>query len=380
MTVQHLHSQTAPFLRRIFIDGDLCWPTGDEELSGDNFFRDLCSQGMVPILYRTVSASDNRDLFPGQLLAQMKSYSMHHAAMEILSEMDISNLLTEMAGIGVQPLLIKGTPLSHTLYPAPGLRPRCDTDMLIAGAERSRVTDLLTGMGYQALHGGGGEYLSSQMSFSRPDSHGQNHSYDIHWQLSNNNRAFSRAFGDDRLFASAIPVPTLGKYARTMNHGNALLYACFHRAGHFSHSGDRLIWLYDIHLLCQTLSEEEVHDFCSRARELTITGLCIDAVTVARSWFGTKLPPELELLLREDSGAEASNLYLKTGREDGIKNHALLELAGMPDWREKFKFLLQNAFPPVKYMLWRYNTEQKLLLPWLYLKRLLEGVFIFLRK
>ena len=38
---------------------------------------------------------------------------------------------TGLDNIGIHPLLIKGTPLSYSLYPTSGLRPRCDTDFLI---------------------------------------------------------------------------------------------------------------------------------------------------------------------------------------------------------------------------------------------------------
>jgi hypothetical protein len=379
MTVEHLHPATGSFLCRIFIDGDLTWPVG-EELSEDVFFKDVCGQGMAPLLFGRVAAAGNSSEFPAELVARLRAYTMHHAAKEILSEFDVRRVLSGLAGIGVQPLLFKGTPLSHTLYPAPGLRPRCDTDMLVSESDRQQVAEMMTGLGYQILHEGGAEHISSQMTFSRRDKQGHNYSYDIHWQLSNNNRDFSRAFADDRLFADGIPVPALGQHAITMNHADALIYACFHRAGHFSHSGDRLVWLYDIHLLCQALNDEQVVRFKQRARELAIIALCVDAITVARSWFGTVLLPELESLLDEDAGQEASSMYLESGRNEGIKNHALLQLKGMADWREKVRFLLQNAFPPVKYMLWRYNTEQKILLPWLYLKRFMEGVFIFLRR
>ena len=379
MSVDQIRAESSALLRRIFLNNDSAWPAGSE-LSQDDFFQDVTGQGMAALLYRQLTAGRVDPSFPAELLSRLRSYTMHHAALEVFLEMDLRKVLDGMAGIGVRPLLIKGTPLAQTLYPAPGMRPRCDTDMLIADAERSRVAELLRQMDYTPLHEADADCISSQISFSRQDSRGHTCSYDIHWQLSNNNLAFSQAFADERLFARAVKVPELGEHARTLCHLDALIYACFHRAGHFSHSGDRLIWLYDIHLLCQALNEEEQHAFCDRARELTIVTLCSDAISTSRSWFGTVLPPVLESLLAEDAGQESSARYLQAGRKDGIRNHAVLQLQGMSGWRERCRFLWQNAFPPVQYMLWRYNTEQKRILPWLYLKRLWEGVTIFLRR
>jgi len=161
---------------------------------------------------------------------------------------------------------------------------------------------------------------------------------------------------------------------------DALLFACFHRAGHFSHSGDRLIWLYDIHLLSEALSDDESSAFCDRASELEIVTLCNDAITTAQSWFGTVLTPALESQLGAEAGDESSSVYLQSGRLEGIRNSALLEMKGLPGWGERMKFLSQNAFPPAEYMLWRYGKQQKRVLPWLYFKRVAEGVYIFLRK
>jgi hypothetical protein len=49
-------------------------------------------------------------------------------------------------------------------------------------------------------------------------------------------------------------------------------------------------------------------------------------------------------------------------------------------WVEGLKYLAQNAFPPPGYMKWRYARNNRLVLPWLYLKRLIQGVSILVRK
>ncbi|MCI5211850.1 MAG: hypothetical protein D3910_24420 [Candidatus Electrothrix sp. ATG2] len=247
-------------------------------------------------------------------------------------------------------------------------------------ADRKKIAGLMKQLRYTALHEAEADYINTQMCYSRQTGHGISCSYDIHWQMSNCNRQFSREFADGKLFKHAEAIPSLGENARALSTVDALIYACFHRAGHFAHSGDRLIWLYDIHLLCQALNEQETTAFCQRAKKLKIIALCVDAITMTRFWFGTVLSQEFEVFVQEEAEEDTSALLLGTDRNDGIRKHTLLELKGFSTWRERLSFLTQNAFPPAEFMLWRYNQKNTLLLPWLYLRRFAEGVFIFLRK
>ncbi len=198
--------------------------------------------------------------------------------------------------------------------------------------------------------------------------------------MSNCNRQFSRDFADGKLVENAEAIPVLGENARTLSKVDALIFSCFHRAGHFSHSGDRLIWLYDIHLLCQALTGQEVEAFCRRVKELQIISLCADAITTAQSWFGTVYSEELKVFLQERTENEAAAQLLGSGRRDGIRKQTLLELKGLSTWQERCAYIVQNLFPPPAFMLWRYQKEGKIVLPWLYVRRFAEGLIIFLRK
>ncbi len=375
MTVRNLRTESADLLRCVFSGQNAPWPA---ELSVEVFFQEIAAQGMVPLLFRRISKKEGSG-WPAELLTRLKETSLRQAVVELRLESDLRTLLQAFAEAGIQPLLLKGTALAYSLYPEPWLRPRCDTDLLIAEAEREKAEALLLRLGYQPmLVGTEAEYLGSQKSYSKIGP-GIRFSYDLHWRISNANRQFSRSFADEHLFASAVDIPALGGHARTLSKIDTLLYACFHRAGHFSHSGDRLIWLHDIHLLCLSLIDEEAETFCAKARRLEIITLCADAIAVAQSWFNTALSqPLTDLMQTKMEGETFSSLLRPGGRQVGIKNHALLELQGLPNWRERIRFLFQNAFPPPEFMRWRYSKTSPL--PLLYLKRFTEAVHIFLKR
>lgn len=374
MSIPNLHLETADLLRRVFSGQDAPWPA---DLSAEVFFQETAAQGMAPLLFRRISKQNCSD-WPSDLLARLKETALRQAAAELRVEADLRTLLQAFAQAGIQPLLLKGTALAYSLYPEPWLRPRCDTDLLVAEAEREKAAALLQGMRYAPLLEENMDYVSAQKSYSKTGP-GIRFNYDLHWQISNTNRQFSRSFADEHLIAAAVPVSALGEHARTLSKIDSLLYACFHRAGHFSHSGDRLIWLHDIHLLCQSLTDEEAETFCAKARRLEITALCADAIAVTKSWFNTELSARLAALTQEKTDKETFASLLKPGgRQVGIKHHALLELKALPTWQERIRFLFQNAFPPPEFMRWRYNETSPL--PLLYLKRFAEAVYIFLKR
>ncbi|WP_420209359.1 nucleotidyltransferase family protein [Candidatus Electronema sp. JC] len=374
MSIPNLRPESVDLLRRMFSGQKTPWSA---DISADIFFQETAAQGMAPLLFRKISKQDCSD-WPPDLLARLKETALRQAAAELLLEADLRALLHAFADAGIEPLLLKGTALAYSLYPEPWLRPRCDTDLLVAEAEREKAAALLQGMGYETLLEENMDYVSAQKSYSKTGP-GIRFSYDLHWQISNTNRQFSRSFADEHLFAAAVSVPSLGEHARTLSKIDSLLYACFHRAGHFSHSGDRLIWLHDIHLLCQSLTEAEAETFCAKARRLEIRALCADAIAVSKSWFSTKLPEQLATLMEAKTNNETFAALLKPGgRQVGIKHHALLELRALPTWRERIRFLFQNAFPPPEFMRWRYSETSPL--PLLYLKRFAEALYIFLKR
>ncbi|CAK8721077.1 Putative nucleotidyltransferase [Candidatus Electrothrix gigas] len=383
--VRGMHPESAKLLAQVFIEQEAVWPA---TLSEEIFFQDVVAQGMAPLLFqRLVAARAVTKAWPDNLLLRLRKTALQQAAFEVIAERDLRHLLSAFADIHVYPLLLKGTPLSYTLYPELGLRPRCDTDILIPAKDQSKVKAFMKKMGYTPLHEAQVEYINTQMSYAKKNIQGITCRYDVHWQVSNCNRQFSQDFGQDfangNIFTQAEPIPVLGENARTLSKVDAFIFACFHRAGHFSHSGDRLIWLYDIHLFCQKITEAESKQFYERAQELEILSLCADAIETAQSWFGPVCSQTLQAVMqegKEKNAEEASYQLLGNNRNDGIKRMTLLELQGLPSWPKRFLYIVQNLFPPPDFMLWRYQEEKRILLPWLYIRRFTEGLRILLSK
>jgi len=377
--VEAVSASVETHLKQIFKGNDSDWLEEDDVIA-DEFLDALNFHGLTPVFWNWINQHGFCKDWPVSLLSAMKNVAMQEATSDLLLELELKKVLQDMDDIGIHPVLIKGTPLSYTLYPSPGLRPRCDSDLLIAKEDMPKVSELMEQLGHKINYDVDAEFISTQSTFAKQSMLGQLLAYDIHWQSNNHSRSFSDNLNYSHLLSTSKTIPRLGKNARTPDKIDALLLACFHRAGHFSHMGDRLIWLYDIHLLVGALDEHQFDLFYQKAKKMAILTICSDAILTARDWFNTSLTEAMLELLSKLPASEPSTAYLTTGRQAGIKNHALLELKDLTSVRDKLRYFYQKVFPPVNYMLWRYDTKRIYLLPFLYLYRLVYGVYIFVRR
>jgi hypothetical protein len=298
--------------------------------------------------------------------------SRAQATVDILREQELIRVLQAAAVHGVQPLLMKGTPLAYTHYAASYLRPRCDTDLLIQPDMVGRMQRLLTELGYCRLNGVSGTFITHQCTYVKQDRHGVRHAYDVHWKVSNS-PLFSDLLSYEEWAQRAMPVGGLVNHSCALAPPQALLLACLHRVAHH-HNSERLIWLYDIHLLASRMTCEERTAFIRLATDKQLRAVCGRGLQLAQHCFATLLPEDLMAALYPPDGlaaAEATAGCLQTGQR---RLHIVLaELRALPGWYNKIRLLKEHLFPPPAYLLGRYATTNRALLPVLYCHRVLKG-------
>lgn len=302
------------------------------------------------------------------------------AVIELSRKHQLVCVLNALADCDVNPLLLKGAALGYWLYPSPLLRPRGDTDLLIRSAERTVVNRVLTELGYEKLNAISGEIVTYQCGYATRDRFGIDHLLDLHWRISNT-QLFARAFDYEELKSRSIPIGTLGEHARGLSLADALLHACMHRAHHLHSAiqvhgvprcgGDRLIWLYDIHLLVGAMSSCELAEFAGLAEQKAVRAICRDALLRARQCFNTEICHELLTALARPGPFEPSAAHLLTGSA----RHLMTELRSLPRWRDRATLLREHLFPSGDYIREKYAATGPLWLPVLYLKRVAHGTW-----
>ncbi len=258
--------------------------------------------GVVTLCHHQMTDITIKEQCPDWFCADLKKYTHQLAVSELIQSHELEQVLTEFAQAEIFPILMKGAPLSYTLYPKPYLRERCDTDMLFSDRKQANAArDLLLKRGYQQPNAVSGDFVSHQFACYRTTGTGIVHSLDMHWHL-NNDHFFASAFSFDEFVQQTIPIPGLGENARTLEPVHALLLACMHRVGHLKDgTGERLVWLYDIHLLAGQFSEKQWKVFEELTLDRKLESVCLDSMEASRKAFKTRIPENILHVLRAGS-------------------------------------------------------------------------------
>lgn len=346
--------------------------------------------GVQALLAHQLQQTPAGDDWPIALRQELSRIAANATARDLMRSRELARVLAALAEAGVEPLLIKGAALAYQIYPAPALRSRQDADLLVRESDLSATLGVLAACGYreaQKDRSVSGEPVSAhtQTNYIGRDRFGLVHSFDVHWRVSDT-PLFTDLLGFDELSAQAVPLPPLGPRARGLGRVHALLLACLHRIHHAQepdrgagvpyYGSERLIWLYDIHRLSQALTAPQWAEFIDLAAQKRLGAVCRDGLIAARQALGTRLPEPALGFLSAPGTAEEIPLAWLAGSHG---RRVLTDLRSLPGWRPRLALLRETLFPPAAYMLNRYRTRYRWLLPVLYLHRALSGVWKYSR-
>ncbi|MGH9421635.1 MAG: nucleotidyltransferase family protein, partial [Thermoanaerobaculia bacterium] len=226
--------------------------------------------------------------------------------------------------------------------------------------------------GYTSPLTSGDTLAVRQQSFSRGG-----HVYDVHWNVSNS-AVVRDALPFEEIIDRAIVVPRIAPNAFAPRHADALLLACIHRVAHH-HDTERLIWLYDIHLLREAMTPAEHADFWRKAAERRVVTICDRSIELAGEWFASASHDRASDHIHDDAWtrSEPSAAFLDRGR----RRAAILsgDLKAL-DWRSRLRRLRELALPPVGFMRQSFPSAPTVALPALYVWRGARGVLRLLRR
>jgi hypothetical protein len=310
--------------------------------------------------------------WPADVRAELARAAHSAAATELVRSREIATALDALAQHDVRPILLKGAALAHTVYDAAAVRPRADTDLLIRREDIEVARRVMRQLGYADALQSQGELLFCQFEMIKRDAFGIEHAFDFHWKISTQ-QLFADVLGYAELAAAATPVRTLGAQAIGPGDLHALLLACIHPVMHHRNT-ERLIWLYDIHLLASRLSADGLERFARLAIDKGMRAICARQLRSSAARFGTPLPVRLMASPDEGTASEASAVYLKPGRR---WHHELVHnLRSLPGFRDRLRLLREILLPNPTYLLKSYGATGAwaVALPALYVLRIAQGI------
>ena len=341
------------------------------ESAGEQIIQSAIYHGVAPLLHHFLSHGDTWAEYPKHFRESATLPARQSAAWDLLREWDLGQVLDQLAVAGIQYLLIKGAGLAYTFYEHSYLRERCDADILFPDQSTfDRAWELLDTMGYSRRNTLSGEFVGYQHCCHRLIGHGVHQVLDCHIKI-NDYLFYADAFDFTELYELSVPVPQLAESARTLGPVHALLMACMHRVATIPlGNADRLIWLFDMHLLGQSFSSEQWAQFLALARDRKLCGSCVHSLDTAQLFFPVAVPAKVMAELEQAAEKES----FKPGHEMKRWQYYFFAFKSVPGLRKKARLIREHFVPSADYLMEKYQTTNRFTLPFLYVHRVFAGL------
>lgn len=317
--------------------------TGHQTNLEDFDDEDIALQSKVHCVEQLLTSQLQKGYLTGigkALKSELFSNSHQQAAKDLILNAESKKLVSLLAANDIPFLLLKGTPIAHLYYENTYQRPRCDTDIYLDEVNLDRTIQLLASNDYQLSGLGERKHSSKQFVAIKTSFQSSTVHFDMHWKLSNR-VMFRSTLPFEESLKTAQPVPTLGPKASTLSSIDLMIHACIHRIAHGRNTErNRLIWLYDIHLIAEAMSESELDRFLRTAQQKHVACLCADALSVCENIFKTRLPIGFVKTLRSNSSNERSANLINASKI----RWALADMQSLKGIRQKVVFAKELLF------------------------------------
>ena len=369
------------FLCALLREEQSAWPSGQDEGFAETFLARADYHGVLPLLHHVLKLEWARPLgWPADVLEACHQQAIARTMWELRHQQLLGRVIEALKQVGIQPVLFKGTALAYSLYANPVMRARGDTDFIIPPQTLDAVAEVLAACGFERDTGVEGEVVNYQASFVRQENSEGNHVLDVHWRI-NNSQILAKLFTYEELLSKSIPLPRLSPHARAVSATHALLLACMHRATHKQnpyyvdgtayYSGDRLVWIYDVHLLAAGFSRRDWDGLVRMAQEKGLCAVCMEGFNLSRTYFRTEIPDFVLAALKGHEKTETVARYF----DSGAWGQQWMDFCAIPGVSGKLRFLAETLFPPADYMRKKYPQARPGWLVWLYIRRAVGGTF-----
>lgn len=327
-----------------------------------------------PLLYRALG---DRDILPPALVETLR---WDHRLTAVYNHLFLDALavaLRALADAGVAVIVLKGAALAVTVYRDVALRPMVDVDVLIRSADRETACRALQALGYVPVRAEPrpGALLAheSEVELRKPGPHPV--SLDVHWSLFDSPHHQQR-IAMDWFWDSAEPATIAGVPALVLGPEAQILHLCGHLMLH--HAGHGLVWWVDVVEVIRAHAERiDWDELLTQARRSDLhVPVRHVLLELAQHWQAPVPGPVLTRLASERASRADTWVFGQLTRARRSAGRRFwTDLAGMSDWRTRWRFALANLFPSRAYMRERYGIGHPLLLPLYYPYRWLRGLF-----
>jgi len=251
----------------------------------------LKAHWVLPLVYWHAGHVPKKMRPPREVMDTLRGSFQWSRIRTLYMERQLQQLTSAFREAGVRMIVLKGPALARMVYPDTALRAGSDLDILVHPKEMTRSKEILSQLGYTCdarKFGTDVEALSHHEEFTSSQHGQQFRSIELHWKLIR--IGLLQESDVDNLFDNAVQVSADSSTFEALNPVDALIHRALNNA--FMHDGDmRLIWIYDILMLAQSLKEPKEWLLLQNRCVAWRARLAVEvALTLARSWYGLRLP------------------------------------------------------------------------------------------
>jgi hypothetical protein len=338
------------------------------------FVEAACRQHLGPLVYRALHLTDAWDRLSNDVRDRLSRVAAEAVLVDQFRVDADKRIVSALADAGVPSLLFKGAALAQRVYPESWLRPRVDTDLLIRARDREIAAHVFERHGCVRAPRPTGSHVTHQFTYGSTAS-GVPTQYDVHWKIADP-QVFAEVLRYDELARDAVAIAALGPAARAIGDVHALIVACTHRVAHHFDVDD-LLFLYDVDALARRLDDCAWDAAVALASERRVRAVCARGLGLSEQLLGTPVPVRVKQALTAPSADEPTAAYLAGGlrRVDILRS----DLESLSGWCARARLLREHVLPSPAYIRASYGRRSALLLPALYVHRIVRGAFRWFR-
>jgi hypothetical protein len=255
------------------------------------FVKTAHIHGIAPMLFYTLERTGWPNQTPSAVYTALREAFYKTTVQNTLIYQELDRVLSVLQDIPI--VLLKGAALASKCYPHIGLRPMSDLDLFIPKNYLIQVADLLRPLGYRKL------VVQHNLVLYHTD-----HTHvdiELHWILAYSN-PYHQAALNEWFWAQTAPwdlplqhtpmhtVSQVYQFSPTAQ----VLALIAHLVIHHKYTIERLIWLYDLHLIIdQNAHQLDWQDLLLRARMAGWDSGLILVLKTLRTYFATTLPDDV---------------------------------------------------------------------------------------
>lgn len=345
-----------------------------QESDWEDFLAEARAEKLQPLLYEELAG---QHMLPVAVEETLKSEYQYTARRNLYLLHELQDVIDRLSQAGIGAVMLKGAALIESVYNNIGVRPMLDLDLLIREEQAPQVLQLLIDEGYcqdVEPHSGSALLFENEQLLIKPGI--EPVPLEIHWHLFDS-PYYQQQLDLDWFWEQTTPLKSADKTVLLFTPEAQLLHLFGHLALHHA-AKPAILWLIDLAEVLTSYQEQIDWDLVlQKAVEYQLVrSLQWGTDQLAAFFLRSPIPSDIVEKIRALPVDPSETLVFSWHNQPdrSVADFVWSDVALLPGWRQKTRFLFVKLFPSPAYMRSRYEIPSPYQVPLYYLWHWLIGL------